>query len=89
MSDLVYLTIFIFTAMYESITKTLERFGIPMSNCMSICLDNTAANMGCNNSIKTRITTENPSVYVNGCVCHILHNAAVKGAAVLEVGWSI
>lgn len=88
MSDLLLLIIFNFYS-HESITMTLERFGIPISNWMSICLDNTAANMGCNNSIKSRMTTDNPSVYVNECVCHILHNAAVKGAVVLEVGWLI
>lgn len=47
----------------------LARYDIPLENCVSIGLDNTSANMGCNNSMKTRITHDNLSVYVSGCVC--------------------
>ena len=74
-----------FSAMYQGITDVLNKYDVPLTNCVGICLDNTNANMGCSNLIRTRITKDNPSVYVNGCICHILHNAARKGSATLRV----
>ena len=49
-------------------------------NCTSVGVDNTSANIGVQNSLKTRIQGRNPSVFFNGCPCHIVHNAAQKGA---------
>lgn len=52
----------------------------PWINCTALGVDNTSANIGVRNSLKTRIQSRNSSVYFNGCPCHILHNAAQKGA---------
>ena len=41
-------------------------------------VDNTNTNIGERNSIKSRVTAINPSIYFVGCPCHIIHNAAQK-----------
>ena len=53
-------------------------------NCVGVGLDNTSVNMGCRNSIKTRIVKENPAVYVMGCPCHIVHNMVGKAGDAFE-----
>ena len=50
-----------------------------------VSMDNTAKNMGKRNSIMTRVAKENPSVYVMGCPCHMVHNTAVNAADVFEL----
>lgn len=47
---------------------------------MSVGVDNTSVNIGIRNSLKSRITVQNPAIYFNGCPCHILHNCAQKSA---------
>ena len=59
----------IFAKMHEVLSKHC----ISWSNCVGIGLDNTSVNMGCRNSIKTRVVQQNPSIYVMGCPCHIVH----------------
>ena len=72
----------IFTTMKQAI----EKHGVSLMNCIGISLDNTSVNMGCRKSIKTLLMKENPSVYVMGCPCHIVHNTVGKaGAAFTEV----
>ena len=70
----------IFTAMQYVLTK----HDISWINCIGIGLDNTSVNMGCRNSIKTRILQQNPAVYVMGCPCHIVHNIARKAGNAFE-----
>lgn len=50
----------IFSKMQEAISK----YDISWTNCVGIGLDNTSVNMGCRNSIKTRIMSVNPAVAV-------------------------
>ena len=64
----------IFTKMEEA----LQKHEIPWLNCVGVGVDNTSVNMGCNNSIMTRLKQVNASVYVMGCPCHIIHNTAGK-----------
>ena len=45
---------------------------------MGLSVDNTSVNMEKHNSIQMRATQKNPSVYMMGCPCHILHNIARK-----------
>ena len=70
----------IFLKMEEALLK----YGIPWTNCIGIGLDNTSVNMGCRNSIKTRILSVNPAVTVIGCPCHIVHNVASKAGEAYE-----
>lgn len=71
--------------MYNSIMEVLSKFDIPLKNCVALGVDNTNANVGAHNSLKTLLTRENPSIYTSGCVCHMIHNAASHGAAKLQV----
>ena len=75
---------------FLKIEEALSKYGIPWINCVGISLDNTSVNMGCRNSIKTRIQSINPAVSIIGCACHIVHNIASKaGEAYEEVLTSI
>ena len=69
----------IFNSM-DSRLATLLGMENPWLNCTAVGVDNTSANIGVRNSLKTRIQHCNSSVYFNGCPCHIVHNAAQKGA---------
>lgn len=51
----------------------------PWGMCTALGLDNTSVNIGVRNSIKSRVLQRNKAIYVNGCPCHIIHNAAQKG----------
>ena len=70
----------IFTKMNE----VLEAQSIKWDNCVGFGLDNTSVNMGCRNSIKTRIHAKNEGVYIMGCPCHIVHNTAGKATDAFE-----
>ena len=50
----------------------------PWSLCTSVGIDNTSVNIGVRDSLKSRITKRNSSVYFCGCPCHIIHNTAQK-----------
>lgn len=52
----------------------------PWVMCTALGVDNTSVNIGVRNSIKSRLLQRNKAIYVNGCPCHIIHNAAQKGA---------
>ena len=55
-----------------------------MENCIAFSVDNTSANLGQFNSIKTRVLERNPNCYFLGRPCHILHNTAGKASAKLK-----
>ena len=43
-------------------------------------MDNTNVNNGAHDSIKSWVLEKVPNVVVARCRCHVLHNAAAKGA---------
>ena len=57
---------------------------ISWDNCVGLGVDNTSVNMGCRNSVKTRVLERNPAIYIMGCPCHIVHNTALKAAQAFE-----
>ena len=67
-------------AMFESVDNQLTNHEITWDYCLAIGLDNTNANIGEHNSIKSRAREKNESVIIAGCPCHILHNASSKAA---------
>ena len=69
---------------FSKMQEALEKHEIPWNNCVGISLDNTSVNMGCHNSIRTRVTRANPAVYILGCPCHIVHNIASKADDAFE-----
>ena len=67
----------IFLKMQDAFT----RHGIAWS-CVGLGVDNTSVNIGSRNSIKTQVVNINPAIYIMGCLCHIVHNDALKAAKV-------
>ena len=68
-------------ALFEMINQTLSQFSISWKNCVAMLLDNTSVNLERKNSIMTRVLNINPTIYINGCPCHIVHNTASKASA--------
>lgn len=66
--------------LFQAIDDNFLRDSIDWSYVIAVGLDSTATNMGCNNSIKTRILEKNPDAFIAGCNCHLSHLAASKGA---------
>ena len=63
----------------------MTEHAVPWSNCVGFSVDNTSMNMGTHNSIISRVLTKNPSCYFMGCLCHIIHNTAHKGAEAFAI----
>ena len=70
---------------FSKIEAVLDKHNILFGNCVGIGLDNTSVNMGCRNSIKTRILQKNPAIQVMGCPCHILHNTASRAGVAFQM----
>lgn len=71
---------------FEKMDSVLKKDNIPWQNCVGLSVDNANVNMGVCNSIKSRILSINPTVYVHGCPCHIVHNnASAAGTHYIEV----
>ena len=64
--------------MFNSIDSQLSKHEISWDNCVALGVDNTNANIGAHNSIKSRAQAKNDYVIDAGCTCHILHNASQK-----------
>ena len=71
--------------MFTSIENQLRKNELSWDMVTSIGLDNTNANIGDHNSIKSRALERNPEIVISGCPCHILHNAASKAADAFAV----
>ena len=66
--------------MFNSVNAQLTKHGIPWDYCIGIGLDNTNANIGEHNSIKSRARNKNKNIVIAGCPYHIIHNASQKGS---------
>ena len=78
----------IFTGMNGRLVKLLGMEN-PWMNCTAVGVDNTSVNIGVRNSLKVRVQACNPSIYFNGCPCHVFHNAAQKSAKQFSVVSSV
>ena len=65
-------------SMYSSINQQLPSNDLSWGMVSVLGLDNTNANIGDHNSIKSRALEKNLEIVISGCPCHILHNASVK-----------
>ncbi|KAI4815627.1 hypothetical protein KUCAC02_005765 [Chaenocephalus aceratus] len=67
---------------FNKMNEVLEGHSIPWANSVALAVDNASVNLGDRNSIKSRVLDQNPSIYVLGCPCHIVHNNAHAGGLV-------
>jgi hypothetical protein len=58
---------------------------IPWKNCIAFECDSASVMVGRYKGVAAFIKKEHPSVYVQGCVCHLIHLAAEKAVAELPV----
>ena len=52
---------------FAKVQQVFTTNSILWNNCVGVGVDNTSVNLGCSNSIKTRIVNENPAAHVMGC----------------------
>ena len=65
-------------SIFNSVDTLFSRHGIPWDYRMAIGLDNTNANIGEHNSIKSRTREKNDNIIIAGCSCNILNNTSSK-----------
>ena len=73
------------STIFNNIDSKMTEHAVPWSNCVGFSVDNTSMSMGTHNSIISRVLTKNPSCYFMGCLCHIIHNTAHKGAEAFAI----
>lgn len=75
---------------YQKINDILTENSIPWTNCVGLSVDNAPVNIGAKNSIVAKLLQENPSIYILGCPCHIVHNTVKHaGQRFLEVSFNM
>lgn len=70
-------------AIYEHITNCLETNKIPLTSMVGFGSDNCSVMMGKNNSVKSRILTDVPHVFISGCSSHLIHLCSVAASSKL------
>ena len=66
--------------LFENISIAIRSNEIDWSSCVGLSLDNTSVNLSRPNSITTRMQAVNNSIYINSCLCYIVHNTANEDA---------
>ena len=66
--------------MFDSIDAQFIKHGVSWENVSGLGVDNTNANIGNLNSLKTRVLRKNGEVVIAGCPSHILHSEARKAS---------
>ena len=74
----------VYVAMYDAMTERLDFMEQPWNNCVAVGVDNTNANIGKKNSIKSRLAVMNNSIYMQRCPCHNILNTAKAGSSALS-----
>ena len=65
---------------FQHVDALFQKYEISWHSVTGLGVDNTNVNIGAHDSIKSRVLGKEPNVFVAGCPCHMLHNAAAKGA---------
>ena len=66
--------------LFNNIKSILRENRVDWEHCIVVGLDNTAMNVGKNNSIMTRVLAKKKNIFINGRPCHITYNTANKAA---------
>ena len=67
-------------ALFNNINSILRENRVDWENCVAAGLDNTTVNVGKQNSIMMKVLAKNKNIFINGCLCHIIHKTANKAA---------
>ena len=67
-------------ALFNNINSILRENRVDWENCVAVGLDNTAVNVGKQNSVMTLVLVKNKNIFITGCPCHIIYNTANKVA---------
>ena len=65
---------------FQHVDALFQKYEISWNSVTGLGVDNTNVNIGARDSIKSRVLAKQPNVVFAGCPCHMLHNAAAKGA---------
>ena len=65
---------------FQHVDALFHKYEISWNSVTGLGVDNTNVNIGARDSIKSRVLAKQPNVVFAGCPCHMLHNAAAKGA---------
>lgn len=68
-------------AIYDEIKICLEKNKIPFESMIGFGSDNCPTMMGSNNSVKSRILTDIPHIFISGCSSHLIHLCAVAASS--------
>lgn len=68
---------------FELMNSELIAANIPWQNCLGLGSDNASVMSGHKNGVIAFIKEKHPSACLMGCVCHLIHIAAEKGANAL------
>ena len=63
----------------------LSKAKISWQNCISFSTDNASVMIGIHKGVAAHVHRQNPSVYIMGCPCHLMHLAAQKACKELPV----
>ncbi|KAK3778493.1 hypothetical protein RRG08_005777 [Elysia crispata] len=70
---------------FKLIEAELTTHGIPWTNCLALGADNAPVMVGKDKGVFGFMSRQHPSIYMSGCVCHLIHIAAEKAAACLPL----
>ena len=70
---------------FNLIEAEFKAHKIPWENCLALGADNAPVMVGRDKGVYGHMSRKNPSIFMAGCVCHLIHIAAEKGAACLPL----
>ena len=71
-------------SLFQVVDAALKKDQLNWSKCVSFGVDNCNTNIGCNNSMQTRILNENKNCFITGCSGHLAHLAAGAGGRAFQ-----
>ena len=71
-------------SLLQAVDGALKKDILNWSKYISFGIDNCNTNIGCNNSVQTRILNESKSCFIAACSCHLAHLTAGAGGRAFQ-----
>jgi hypothetical protein len=71
---------------FDVLDNQLKKFAIPWKNCICFESDSASVMLGAHKGVAAYIRKMADNVYIQGCVCHLVHIAAERAAQKLSFG---